>query len=75
MKNYEMALESYMDCINKNENQITYNNIYAVGVNALMILHILSYKAFKFLTENFLIMLIIYIYLYHIDIWNDLILL
>ncbi|HOK21137.1 MAG TPA: glycosyltransferase family 39 protein [Bacteroidales bacterium] len=54
MKNYEMALESYMDCINKNENQITYNNIYAVGVNAFndTAVHV-SYKAFKFLTEKF----------------------
>ena len=54
MKNYEMALESYMDCINKNENQITYNNIYAVGVNAFddTAVHV-AYKAFKFLTEKF----------------------
>jgi len=54
MKNYEMALESYMDCINKNENQITYNNIYAVGVNAFddTAVHV-AYKAFNFLTEKF----------------------
>jgi predicted Zn-dependent protease len=54
MKNYEMALESYMDCINKNENQITYNNIYAVGVNAFndTAVHV-AHKAFKFLTEKF----------------------
>ncbi|MDN5356439.1 MAG: protein O-mannosyl-transferase [Rikenellaceae bacterium] len=54
MKNYEMALESYMDCINKNENQITYNNIYAVGINAFndTAVHV-AHKAFKFLTEKF----------------------
>ena len=54
MKNYEMALNSYLDCINKNENQITYNNIYAVGVNAFndTAVHV-AHKAFKFLTEKF----------------------
>jgi tetratricopeptide (TPR) repeat protein len=54
MKNYEMALNSYLDCINKNENQITYNNIYAVGVNAFNDTAVqIAHKAFKFLTEKF----------------------
>jgi tetratricopeptide (TPR) repeat protein len=54
MKNYEMALNSYLDCINKNENQITYNNIYAVGVNAFndTAVHV-AHRAFSFLVKNF----------------------
>jgi tetratricopeptide (TPR) repeat protein len=53
-KNYEMALDSYLDCIKKNENPITYNNIFAVGVNAYndTAVHV-AHRAFKFLTEKF----------------------
>ena len=49
-----MAVASYLDCIKKNEKRITYNNRFAVGVNAYndTAVHV-AHRAFKFLTEKF----------------------
>jgi len=55
LKNYDLSLENYFTCVKLNPNIPTpYNNIYAVGINALNdSVYDVAHRAFRFLINHY----------------------